>query len=558
MANIAQATTLRIKGIEGPLLQNVQAFIGPADETDRMSYRALAQHVDEQARDALRALGYYHPDIVMTRRGADENPECRVVIDAGIPVKIRRIHVQFVDGNAPEDMQLLAATAAPKAGDILHHGHYETFKTQLLQQAITLGYFQATWKVQEIRLDDEKNQADIALTLSLGQRHRFGEISAQGQGLAPDLVARFPRFKAGDWYNGDQVAELHRDLVRTGWFDTVRIHADPIAAQDLEIPVDVEYTPRLKNRVGIGAGYSTDVGPRGQLQWEKPWLNERGHSLQSWLEVSEIRSQIEATYLIPLRDPVTSQFAFIYGLQFENLNDHDYWLTTAGIEHRKQLSSHWRRTWSLNVERETDDFGSYETGYTFLLPGIAFSRREVEGSPLVINGWNTLAKLQIASEDLLSTNSLARFTVDAKGIYSLSDRARVLGRLGGGVLQVDNLLDVPVSMRFFAGGDQSVRGYDYESIAPRDTLGNLIGGKYLAQGSIELDYRFANRWLVATFADHGSAFNNGHDADFMTGVGAGIRWLSPVGPLRLDFAWGITSDADVMPFNIHFYMGPEL
>jgi len=552
----AQAAKLRLIGIDGELRNNVEAYIGPKEETGRMSFRALARHVDTQARDALRALGYYHPQITIERRGSDEKPILRATIDPGEPVRLRRVDVQFSAAVDPQELVEFVHENAPKRDDILHHGKYESFKTQLLQQAMTLGYFQAAWTAQQVRVDDHENVADVLLAMSLGPRHRLGETTVVGSGIAPELVARFPRFRAGDWYDGGKLAELHRDLVRTGWFEKVRIRADPEDAQDLSVPVNVEYSPRKKNRVGIGAGFSTDIGPRVQLQWEKPWLNPRGHSLQTYLELSEIRTQFEAAYLVPLADPVTSQLAYTYGIQFEDLNDHDYWLTTAGIEHRKRLKSKWRLIRGIDLERETDDFGLYETSSTLLMPGIGLTRVESDGVPLVSRGWRATGKYQLASDALLSDTTLHRVTVDAKGIHDLGSNTRIIARTGGGALATDEILDIPVSLRFFAGGDQSVRGYDYESLGPRDALGNLVGGIYQAEASIEFDYRFAQRWLVAAFADRGAAFNGSSDADFVTGVGAGIRWLSPIGPLRLDFAWGVS--ADDVPFNVHFYMGPEL
>lgn len=555
-AGSARAIELRIEGIDGALLDNVKAYIGPEEETGRMSYRALARHADAQARDALRALGYYHPQITLERRDKNREIICRLSIKPGSPVRIRNVDVRFNDDNNPQELLAFVADNAPRRDAIFHHGHYESFKSRLLQRAVNFGYFQASWTTQQVQLDDVKNQADILLAMSLGPRHRLGEITIHGTGIDTGLVARFPRFRAGDWYNGDQVAELHRDLARTGWFESVRIRADPGDAEDQVVPVDLEYTPRLKNRVGIGAGYSTDVGPRVQLQWEKPWLNSRGHALQSYLELSQIRTQLEAVYLVPLADPVTSQLAYTYGLQFEDLNDHDYWLTTAGIQHRKRLPSDWRRVFALDIERETDDFGYQENSTTMLIPSIALTRTESEGAPLINRGWRATAKYEITSDQVVSSASMQRVTLEAKGIHSLGSRVRGTLRVGGGAIDTEDLLKIPVSMRFFAGGDQSVRGYDYESIAPLDADGNLVGGLYKLDGSIEFDVRVLQRWLLAVFADRGAAFDDFSSTGVETGVGAGVRWLSPIGPLRLDFAWGVT--AEDKPFNIHFYMGPEL
>ncbi|MGB4344512.1 MAG: BamA/TamA family outer membrane protein, partial [Moraxellaceae bacterium] len=115
--------------------------------------------------------------------------------------------------------------------------------------------------------------------------------------------------------------------------------------------------------------------------------------------------------------------------------------------------------------------------------------------------------------------------------------------------------DVPVSMRFFAGGDQSVRGYDYKSISPRDELGIAVGGRNLATGSLEYNYTVYPKWRVALFTDAGSAFNSVNEP-MKVGAGTGVRWVSPLGPIRLDFAWSV-SEPEV-DFRIHFFMGPSL
>ncbi|MFZ5722627.1 MAG: autotransporter assembly complex protein TamA [Pseudomonadota bacterium] len=552
----AQAVELRIKGIDDDLLDNVRSWIGPPAETGRMSFRALERHAVEQARGALQALGYYQPELRTERAGSEDETVCILHVDPGPPVLIERIDIRLEGDRDPRELTAFVADNAPQRGDIFHHGRYESFKSSLLQQARQRGYFGATYTVQQVLLDEERNRSDVRLTIALGARYRIGDIAIAGEGIDRELVARFPRFRSGDWYDGEKIAELHRDLVRTGWFDGVRLRADPDDAQGLVVPVSVEYTPRKRNRIGIGAGFSTDIGPRIQLQWEKPWLNARGHSFGSYLEMSEIRTQLEASYLIPLRDPVTSQLALTYGLQFEDLNDHDYWLTTAGVEHRKRLDNKWRLIRSVDIERETDDFGNREFSSTMLIPGVALSRTESEGSPLISRGWRATGKIQFASDALLSDATMEKLTLDAKGIHSLGTRTRAIARGSLGAVRTDDILEIPVSLRFFSGGDQSIRGYDYKSLAPVDAAGDLIGGRYQAEGSLEFDYRFAERWLVAAFADRGASFENSSDADFATGVGAGIRWLSPIGPLRLDFAWGIS--ADDTPFNVHFYMGPEL
>ena len=117
--------------------------------------------------------------------------------------------------------------------------------------------------------------------------------------------------------------------------------------------------------------------------------------------------------------------------------------------------------------------------------------------------------------------------------------------------EVDNL---PPSIRFFAGGDNNLRGYAYESVSPLNNEGELIGGRYMATASLEYQYRVTGNWWLATFADYGSAWSN--TPDWKRGVGVGVRWGSPIGAVLIDFAWGL--DAEGSPFQLHFSLGPEL
>ncbi|GAL06930.1 uncharacterized protein YtfM precursor [Photobacterium aphoticum] len=123
-----------------------------------------------------------------------------------------------------------------------------------------------------------------------------------------------------------------------------------------------------------------------------------------------------------------------------------------------------------------------------------------------------------------------------------------------GAVFADNLEDIPPSMRFFVGGDNSLRGYSYQSVAPRDSGGKLLGGKYMVTSTVEYQYRVYGDWWGAVFYDYGAAWND--TPDWLAGAGVGVRWASPVGPIRLDFAWGLDKEKD--KFQIHFILGPEI
>ena len=143
------------------------------------------------------------------------------------------------------------------------------------------------------------------------------------------------------------------------------------------------------------------------------------------------------------------------------------------------------------------------------------------------------------------------------GIYSFGNdnKHQVLGSLNTGYIWADDFYDVPYKLRFFAGGDQSIRGYDYESLSPIDK-GYLTGGQILAVGSAEYNYEFRPGFRGALFTDVGNAYDKDFETETKVGVGVGIRWASPVGVVRVDVAAGVTEES--IPVRLHFFIGSPL
>ena len=131
----------------------------------------------------------------------------------------------------------------------------------------------------------------------------------------------------------------------------------------------------------------------------------------------------------------------------------------------------------------------------------------------------------------------------------------MLGRIGGGATATDTFDKIPPSLRFFAGGDQSVRGYSYESLSPENDDGELLGGQHMLTASAEYQRRVTGNWWGATFVDTGNAFNAWWPEELKTGAGVGIRWISPVGPVRFDIAHPFDNEEDA--WRLHFAIGPE-
>ena len=189
------------------------------------------------------------------------------------------------------------------------------------------------------------------------------------------------------------------------------------------------------------------------------------------------------------------------------------------------------------------------------MPGVSFSVVRSDNRIDPSHGYSVTSSIEVAKEGLMSDTNLLHGDVQFKALTTLWEKHRFLGRVQFGGSATNGYKQVPPSLRFFAGGDQSVRGYAYQSLSPKNSEGDRIGGRYMLTGSLEYQYQFAEKWRWATFVDQGNAFNNLELPSLKTGVGVGIRYISPIGPIRLDLAHALDDDGGI---QLHFSMGPEL
>ena len=229
---------------------------------------------------------------------------------------------------------------------------------------------------------------------------------------------------------------------------------------------------------------------------------------------------------------------------------------TVGPEWHSKLPSGWQRVISLKYQREEYRLGDDSGLSNLLMPGVSYSFLRSDNRIDPHNGYRLQFDVQGAKEGLVSDTNLLHGNVLLKGLTTLGHNHRFLGRVQFGGSATNGFKNnIPPSLRFFAGGDQSVRGYDYQTLSPKNSDGDRIGGRYLVAGSVEYQYSLTEKWRVATFVDQGNSFNDLELPSLKTGVGFGVRWVSPVGPLRLDLAKALDDEGGI---RLHFSKGPEL
>lgn len=548
---------VRVKPANDELKANVEGYIGSVGDRDEEALLRFSRGAEEQAKKAAQALGYYQPHIQSEVRGGDK-PRLTLRIDPGEPVHLRNVTVRVEGPAASLKSFRLPDSDKLKPGAVLNHGHYEDTKRLIQNQASRYGFFSGRFTQQKLSVDPQAGVADIDLVYDSGPRYALGKVSFSGDSLFDeDLLRRMVPFKAGAPYDSELIAELNQALQSSGYFEGVRVDAAPTAAEHEVIPVAVQLETRKPRTMGLGLGYSTDVGPRVKANWTRHWVNPQGHSYGWEAEVSAPRQNVGLWYDIPLDPPLTDKLRFAGGYQNEEIAGTDTLskLLTIGPEWHSKLPSGWQRVLSLKYQREEYRLGDDSGLSNLLMPGLTYSYLRSDNRIDPHNGYRIQFDTKLAKEGVGSDTNLLYGTVLLKGLTTVWDNHRFLGRVQFGGSATNGYKSIPPSLRFFAGGDQSVRGYDYQTLSPENSEGDRIGGRYMVAGSVEYQYSIAEKWRIATFVDQGNSFNKLELPNLKTGVGVGVRWVSPVGPIRVDLAHAMNDDGGI---RLHFSMGPEL
>lgn len=546
-------------GLDADQEANARAFMplaATACDTNEWRVRRLFRDADANLRQALQALGYYDIEINKSLDWTDECWRAQFNIATGEPVRLDTVEVR-VDGEPLVQTGLPESVTAdrPVTGQVLNHGAYRRFKNGLLQHMSGRGYFESEFSRSEVVVNPDAHSADLYLHLDRGPRYRYGDITYTDGILRESLLRQYTGIETGEYYDAAEINELYESLNGSNYFGSVSVRTDPLDEAGDTVPVDVQLTPGKRRRYSIGLGLTTDTGPQAKATYTNSRRNDRGHQLEARLFGSNVSSEASVAYRWPLQNPRTDWMNVIAGLQHEDTDTSKNDTFKLGLLRTRKFADDW--LWTRYVDYAYEDFtiGQQQDVSELVILGVTFESvvgreiRRVEG------GRRLAFDLRGATDALISDTNFLQLLVTGKWLTSLNPKTRLILRGKAGATVKDALSELPVSVRYFAGGDHSVRGYDFKDLGPLDENGDVIGGGYLLEGTLEVDRLIRGNWAVAAFVDSGSAFNN-LEPDFSTGVGFGVRWYSPVGPVRLDFAFPL-DDPD-RNFRLHIVLGPDL
>ena len=580
--------------------------IGKETSGRRLAY--LLREAERETREALEPFGYYSPTITVERtrdgvttvvgdepaatvpgeaaatdpttsaddsraRAPNTSPVAvTITVQLGEPVTVRRADVG-IDGEGGRDRYLREDLAAfePDVGAVFDHALYEASKTRITRRLAERGYFDADFATRRVEVTRAERAADIDLRWASGPRYDMGEITVvqSPRILRPGLVDKLVYWEHGSYYHQGKLDRFRESLAKLDYFSAIDIVPHPDAAVDGQVPITVTLTPAKRSIYTAGLSYGTDSGAGVRLGVERRYVNDRGHKALAQIDYAQRRKTATLQYRVPA-------FAWLDGwytasLQFaDEQTDYIDTRRIALVGSRSgQVSTRLnavasvtalRERWSYVDRVETLPFPAPPVEYryaTFLYPSLRGEYIDADDRIFPRDAIGLTAEVKGGIEGVGSDANFLQAHAVGRWYRGLGARNRLIVRGEAGSTWTNALVQMPPSLRFFAGGDRSIRGYGYREVGPssvgRDGKRYALGARNVITASAEFERYFNDSWGAAVFVDTGDAFDD--TPDLRTGVGLGARWKSPVGPVRIDIARGL-NDPD-SAFELYLNIGAD-
>ena len=550
--------SLELMGIKGDAAENIKLSVDPGryqctDSEWQLSY--LKKKVKKQAQLALQALGYYQSKIDLSIKQANQCWTLVMNVQAGKRVILTQAHVEVLGELAelPAYTQFIK-TLPLQINKPLKHEKYKQTKSKIEVFAARYGFLNGQFTEHSLDIDITKNQAFVRLVFESGSRIHFGEINVDYSIYDEQFIEQFITLKPNTTFDSQALIQQQQVLNGSGYFSAVEVTADHKLLTENKIPVNINLEPIKKHAYRFGIGASTDIGPRVSFNYKNRRVNRMGHELGFDSSFSKVRNEITLDYGIPQGKAGADRLDFQTGYLMEDTDSSENETFKLAVQLTRITNNGWVKTAFLEYLFEDFKVADTNRQSELFMPGIRLKKTVSDNTIFPRKGWRFDISTRVASKDLLSSTKLLQLTTSLKLVIPFA-KGRLLARIDLGVSDVGDFEKLPASLRFFAGGDGNVRGFDYKSLGPVDADGDVTGGKNLLTGSLEYEYLMRKQWGLALFVDTGNAFNNFSDYELFTGAGIGLRWHSPIGPIRLDVAQDV--EQEFSP-RLHLSMGLDL
>jgi translocation and assembly module TamA len=557
------------RGDDAEMIENIEVSlslyqtIGKVQGESRLEY--LLNQAQDQTRAALEPFGYYSPTITVDAPRNGDNVTVVIHVDKGEPVRVRQSHI-VLSGWAEDDQYLQRDVAdfQPAVGQVFSHPQYEASKVRITRRLAERGYFDADFTQRRVEITRAEHAADIDLGWDSGRRYDMGPVRFQYDYFKPGLFDPLVYWEEGSYYHEGKLDRLRESLNKLGYFGTIDIQPKPEEADaDGRVPIDVRLERAKRTVYTAGLSYGSESGPGVRGGIERRYINSRGHKMDTQLDFAQKRKSLTTAYRIPAFAWLDGWYSFTAGYYDEQTDYIDLRNVKLSASRSGELNDHWtaiasinalRERWRYSTNDQPDPFYQYAT---FVYPQLEAVYSGVDNRTFPTRGMAARMFVRGGVEGVGSDTSFAQAYAQVFWFHGFGANDRLILRGEGGTTWTADLVSMPPSLRFFAGGDNSIRGYAFREVGPRTPPPDkyALGAKHVLTGSVEYE-RYLNNspWGAAVFVDTGSAFDD--TPDFHTGIGVGLRWKSPIGPVRVDVAHGL-DDPDSQ-FQLYINIGANL
>lgn len=475
------------------------------------------------------------------------------------------------EGATSVEREKLLDTIKSREGEALRPGWINSDKERILSLVSRQGYPECRVR-DKVFFDINRTRADIIYIVDEGEQRRVGTIVVVGsRKTRPGVVLRDFPLKTGDPFSRSALVEGRRNLYGLGYFQQVST-VTPEPAEDGVQDIVIRVHERPTGSVRVGGGYDSEESLRGFVEIGEQNLLGTGRSTSLRVKLSTVERRYDFFY----REP----WPFGYDINseanvFEEFrNEQGYDTVRRGVSLGVKREFLERFILNLKYRFELVDFRNVDLSFedpgkvireigdldriniSSVIATLSYDRRDDPVEPH--SGSYHIAGVEVASDVLGGDTAFNKYTFESSWYFPLSARSEAaIGFRGGFAQSLAGFSDLPLSERFFLGGSRGVRGYPEDEVGPMDDAGNPIGGDAYGLGVAE--YRFPlgkKRWRGVLFLDVGNVWADVlNPSSPKASAGAGLRYTTPVGPLRLDYGVKLNPDEGETPGRLHFSIG---
>ncbi len=562
---------VHVKGLDEALTKAISSNLTLAQYAKRSvtpaQVRLLYRKAPAEVKALLQPYGYFDADVHgdLAQEGTDWT--VTLTVDPGEPVKVTSLTIDL-PANAMKLPAVHEAVThfAPTRGDILNQGKYTQSRDAISAALVAAGFFDARMTTHRVAVTRATHAAVIDLAWDVGTRYRFGTVHFEGSQFRAGFLKRYVPWHPGDYFDQNKLLALQQNLTAADYFSVVDVQPDLAHKHADSVDVDVKLHPAKRSIYTGGPFIGTDTGLGIQLGLQRRWVNDRGHKWQNRLILAQHLKTLNTLYTIPLAGNVHR--AWNLGATFRDADtktSHSKtlelvgnqtglwhgWLVTAGVHVLSGTFTVGRKS------GEPDDAPGVDHGNsTLVYPEVSLVKKRMDQPDFVLHGWSLTLAARSTVGSLLSDTDFSQLQASGKWIHAFTPRNRLLVRAEAGITRTGNFSALPPQLRFFSGGSHSNRGYGYQALGPRNSHDRVIGGTRLLDSGVTFEHYFTPHWGMAAFVDAGNAFD-GTDFRPRIGAGLGVRWVSPVGMIRVDFGTPIHNDRH-HGIQLNILIGPDL